>query len=183
MRPRRWPLAAAFLAGLAVTALALAPALYPAETYGLWCRLRYGAEPSPGGVILSLRPAPPGTAGEGAGPWVVAELHNVGGEATYAHVAERAGDELGFEAIERTADGGERAVARRALPPESAASPLHRVELGPGERLGLVVDLSRWLELPAGGPRGALRVRAERVPVAGDPHRCRSNWLWLPPRG
>ncbi len=169
-RPPRWPLAAAFLAGLAVAAAALAPALYPAEVYGLWCRLRYGAEPSAGGVVLSVAPAPPAAAGEGAGPWVVVELHNVGSAPTVVNLPERPGGELSFEAL--TASGAP--VPGRPPAMEQEAVPIHSVELAPGERLGVVCDLSRWLEVPADAR--ALRVRAERAPVAGDPHRCASSW-------
>ncbi|MCO5165661.1 MAG: hypothetical protein M9894_04740 [Planctomycetes bacterium] len=161
MSPGR--LAVGFLAGLVVTGLAAAAVLHPA-TARAWARARHGGVPGPTGVALVLAPAPDGTAGAGPGPHVVVWYVNAGRAPAPVCWSDPPGEELSFEV---TPAGGE------ALPPVrgpgdatvSAPVRLLRRWLEPGERLGVVCDLSRWVTLP--GP-GVYEVRAARAPL-GDP--------------
>lgn len=162
--------------GLGTTALALVAAPRPATLQRVWARLRLGGVPGPTGVALVVEPAPAGAAGPGA--HVVVWHVNAGPTAALVCWTDPPGDELAFEvvAVSVGGDGGGAAAGGAALPLPPARGPeeptvavpgarLRRTWLAPGQRLGLVCDLSRWVALP--GP-GAYDVRASRVPW-GDP--------------
>jgi hypothetical protein len=162
-------LAAAFLLGVAVCALALAPVLFPARTYEAWCALRYGgAVPGAQGLLLTIAEAPAELRGEGPGPWVLCTLTNTQRRPLRVAYPERPGEELSFE----TAEPGEPAVWREG----SDALPIHVTLLPPGGRIAFSCELTRWLSLHP----GRHTIRAGRVPFGlrkGLP--CRSNWLQL----
>jgi len=164
---------AAFAAGVALVAGALALAR-PGGAASALARLRFGAEPSAGGVVATLSAAPPGTHPAQGGPWVALTFRNVGAAAAELWLPEVSGGELGFEVL----DAAGRRVAGSPPGPHTDAVRMHAARLEPGEAVGIPCDLARWVDLASAAP-GPLRVRAERVPVAGDPHRCRSNWVTL----
>lgn len=161
-----------FALGLGLTALALAGAPW---ARALWARARLGGVPGANGVAISLEPAPPGTS---TAPAAVVVWHeNAGSAPVEVCWCDPPGGELGFEVV--PAGGGD------PLPPAqgpgdatlATGTTLRRTWLPPGGRVGVVVDLARYVALP--GP-GEYVVRAERVPC-GDPRggfdgvRCRSE--------
>lgn len=164
----------AFLAGLVSTGAILAPAVFPAQVYGAWCRARYGAEPSAQGIVLTLRSAESVVRGPAGGPWVQLEFLNIGREPAVLMVPERLGGELGFRA---TGPDGLRVAQRSGPAAATVPGRIRRHVLAPGERLGLVCDLSRWLIFPSG--EAVYAVQADRAPLARDGVRCRSNTLRL----
>ncbi|HBP20158.1 MAG TPA: hypothetical protein DEA08_20505 [Planctomycetes bacterium] len=167
---------AAFAAGLALAGLAALPFLFPAQAFALWCRLRYGGEPSAGGLVLRVSPAPPGTAGEGPGPWLLLELENLGGTPTTLTQPEPLGEEWSF----RVRDPQGREITPRPLDPGriGTSRPLQQLRVPARGRLGLVADLSRWVELP--GP-GRYLVQARRADLR-DGHGLRSLPAWIEAR-
>ncbi len=166
--------ALSFVLGLALTSAATLGVVRPPFAVAAWSRLRRGAAPSAGsdggGVVMTLAPS--------QGSTIVAWFENVGRAPTQLCWRERPGDELGF-AVET--DAGPCAPRGPDEPQEPPASrDLRWTTLAPGERLGLVCDLRRWVTIPDGPT--TLRVRGDRAPL-GDPargfdgHRCRSNGL------
>ncbi len=148
--------------GLAVTGLAVVAAPRAAA---LWARARLGGLPGSNGVALAVEPAPEGVAGPGAR--VVVWHVNAGGAPVEVCWSDPPGDELGFEVVPE--GGGAPLPPARGPEHVTVATPgaaLRRVWLPPGGRVGVVVDLSRWVALPPGP--GVYDVRAERVPC-GDP--------------
>lgn len=149
--------------GLVGTGLLLLVALHPA-TARAWARARHGGVPGPTGVAIVVEPAPAGAAGAGAGPHVVVWYVNAGRAPAPVWWSEPPGEELWFEVA---AAGGDTLPPARGPGDATVAAPVRvrRTWLEPGERLGVVCDLSRWAALP--GP-GVYEVRAERAPL-GDP--------------
>ncbi|MGE0713658.1 MAG: hypothetical protein AB7N76_29585 [Planctomycetota bacterium] len=153
------------------------PRLFPVQTYATWCRWRYGAAPSANGLVLTIAPAPPGTEGEGPGPWLALELHNIEDQSTVVQLLDPPGDEWIFRV--------EDAQGRR-LPPaggperQDPVRPLRQLTLPAGARTSLVVDLSRWVAMPPGP--GQVRVVVTKMDFGaavalGDGHRCESQPL------
>ena len=167
----RAALACAFSFGLATCAAVLLPWRYPAETYGVWARLRYGAEPSPAGLVLNLRlpeGPPPLSPSEGTPAWVEVEVRNVGEHPARFLLPEVVGEELRFEA--------EPSLPPRApLARDHLAGSVESLVLPPGGRLAFALDLKRYLIFPA---PGRYRVRCERLPF-GDKALLRTGWLWV----
>lgn len=175
MSPRQRQ-AAAFAAGLTLAGLGALPFLFPAQAFAFWCRLRYEGEPSAGGLVLRVAPAPPGAAGEGPGPWLLLELENLGGTETSLTQPEPLGEEWGF----RVRDAQGRELSPRPLDPGriGTSRALRQLRVPARKRLGLVADLSRWVELP--GP-GRYQVQARRADLR-DGHGLRSQPTWIEAR-
>ena len=161
-----------FLLGLLVASLPLAPVVFPVEVYAAWSKLRH--EPSAGGLVMTLEPAGPGEGEAGRGTWARVVFTNVGRETVAMSMTEVAGGELRFHAADR--DGAK-------VPPGPLGMPEHEGEMSwvrqhripAGGRLGLLVDLTRWLSFP--GP-GLYALRGDRAPVQ-DKIRCRSNTVLI----
>lgn len=167
--PARLRLLAVFALGGVCALGLLFPWRYPVASYALWSRLRYGGEPSAGGLVLTLHPCPPALRGSGAGPWVLAEFRDVSGRGAALYLAERAGEELSFEAWD--AEG--QPLAARADPARvGQARALWRHLIPPKGSLALPLDLSRWVEVPSEWQSLTLRLRRARIgpPPAGDGH-------------
>lgn len=166
----------AFALGLTLTSAATLGVVRPPFAVAAWSRLRRGAAPSTGsdggGVSMTLAPH--------QGATVVAWFENVGRAPTRLCWRERPGDELGFAVEAEAGPCAPRAPDEPQTP--SASRELRWTTLAPGERLGLVCDLRRWVTVPDAAR--TLRVRGDRAPL-GDPargfdgHRCRSNGLEL----
>jgi len=163
----------AFAAGLSLAGLGALPFLFPARTFALWCQLRYEGRPSAGGLVLRVAPAPAGTAGQGPGPWLLLELENLGGTPTTLNQPEPLGEEWSFEV--RDAQGREVAPRPLDLGRIGTSRPLRQLRIPGRKRLGLLADLSRWVELP--GP-GRYWVRALRADLR-DGHGLRSQGVWI----
>lgn len=150
-----WPtFGLGLLIGLLV-AVALRP---PPRLHAAWAFARTGAWPGPGGLVLTLRPAPPALAGEG-GPWLALELWNTGPRELEAWLGRPPGDEL-----ELLVDG-------QPLPVDPAqptrATPLVHCPLAPGARLVQLLDVSaRAPQLAPGLHRVAVHRR--RLPALDE---------------
>lgn len=165
--------ALAFVLGAACTLTAALVLLRP----DVLARWRWGAIPS-GGLVMTLRPAPPELRGPGPGPWVLVELRNVSRTPQRLAYLDPPGEELGFVVHDAQ---GQRLVPERDPAAPSLARPLQTAQLPPGEGLAWPVDLSTRVTLAGPGP---YTVEASRFPLGEDPRgggrRCRSNAVVVP---
>jgi hypothetical protein len=170
-RSRR-PLVVAFALGGLLTLGVVIPRLWPVQTYAAYCRLAYGGAPSAAGVVLRVRPAPPGAGGPEGGPWLLLELRNIEARPTLVHLLDPPGAEWGLEATDAE---GERLPSVGGLDQVQASRPVRAVSIPAGGRVSQVVDLSRFVRVPASG---RLRIVARRVSLK-DGHAVTSEALSL----
>jgi hypothetical protein len=177
--PRRralLPLTAAFLAGLAVAGSGLFVARDPGRARAWWLAQRYGAVPDSEGLVLTIGPAPPGAVGPGGsdGPWLVAELRNVGEHPLELLYLDPLGEQLSL-----TVEGPDGPLLPARGPEEpTLAGAARRLRLPPGQRVGFLVNVA---ERARGGP-GRYVVTAEWALGVAAPggfrrQRCLSNAL------
>jgi hypothetical protein len=167
-----------FVCGLALAALVIVPLRFPELPRRIRAQLRFGVEPSPGGLVLELEPLDasmitaldrgPGAAGAGdsSGPWFLLWIVNTSASPVQLWHGDRAGDEVSVEVIPVDGQPGPPADAPPpGWSPTTTARPLSATWLGADERIGLPVDLGPWL---AGRAPGRYWVVVTRL-AQGDP--------------